>query len=265
MASVKITFIGHASFRFESDKGSVTYFDAWLDDNPTAKMKLSQVKEADIVIASHGHSDHIGDSYEICKRTKAKFVGNYELCSVAEAVHGLKMGSRALSMNPGGAVKVKDATITMVQAHHSQSLSPHVIGADLPEGLLFHPDSAVNGFVVAYNNGISIYDTADTCLFSDMQLIGQMYGPQIAIMPVGGQYTMGIREAARAASLIRPDVVIPCHYGPIMNQPADIGALSEAVQFLSPNTKVVEMQPGQTLTYTASTYRVGRQGARRKQ
>ena len=166
------------------------------------------------------------------------------------------MGSRALSMNPGGQVKVKDATITMVQAHHSQSLSPHVIGADLPEGLLFHPDSAVNGFVVAYNNGISIYDTADTCLFSDMQLIGQMYGPQIAIMPVGGQYTMGIREAARAASLIRPDIVIPCHYGPIMNQPADIGALSEAVQFLSPNTKVVEMQPGQTLTYTASSHRV---------
>lgn len=99
MASVKITFIGHASFRFESDKGSVTYFDAWLDDNPTAKMKLSQVKEADIVIASHGHSDHIGDSYEICKRTKAKFVGNYELCSVAETVHGLKMGSRALSID----------------------------------------------------------------------------------------------------------------------------------------------------------------------
>ena len=191
MASVKITFIGHASFRFESDKGSVTYFDAWLDSNPTAKMKLSQVKAADIVIASHGHSDHIGDSYEICKHTKAKFVGNYELCSVAETVHGLKMGSRALSMNPGGAVKVKDATITMVQGHHSQSLSTHVIGAELPAGLLFHPDSAVNGFVVAYNNGISIYDTADTCLFSDMQLIGQMYGPQIAIMPVGGQLHNG--------------------------------------------------------------------------
>ena len=145
MASVKITFIGHASFRFESDKGSVTYFDAWLDDNPTAKMKLSQVRKADIVIATHGHSDHIGDSYEICKRTKAKFVGNYELCSVAEAVHGLKMGSRSLSLNPGGGTKVKDATITMVQAHHSQSLSPHVIGGELPEGLLFHPDSAVNG------------------------------------------------------------------------------------------------------------------------
>jgi L-ascorbate metabolism protein UlaG (beta-lactamase superfamily) len=255
MASVKITFIGHASFRFESEK-SVTYFDPWLDSNPTAKMTLGQVKKADIVIASHGHRDHIGDSYEVCKKTKAKFVGNYELCVIAQEVHKLKMGSRALSMNPGGTVKVKDASITMVQGHHSQSLSTHVTGADLPAGLLFHPDSAVNGFCVAYDNGITIYDTADTCLFSDMQLIGQMYGPQVAIMPVGGQYTMGIREAARAASLIRPDVVIPCHYGPVMGQPADIGELKKAVKFLSPNTEVVELEVGQTLTYTASSHRV---------
>jgi L-ascorbate metabolism protein UlaG (beta-lactamase superfamily) len=256
MASVKISFFGHASFKFESDKGSVTYFDPWLDNNPTAKTKLNQVKKADIVIASHGHDDHIGDSYEICKKTKAKFVGNYELCIVAEEVHGLKMGSGSLPMNPGGTVRVKDAEITMVQGHHSLSLSPNVIGTELPPGLLFHPDGSVTGFVVAYDSGITIYDTADTCLFSDMQLIGQMYGPQVAIMPVGGQFTMGIREAARAASLIRPDVVIPCHYGPIMGQPADIGELRKAVKFLSPNTEVVEMAVGQTLTYTASSHRL---------
>ena len=77
MASVKVTHIGHASFRFDSDKGTTIYFDPWLDDNPMAKMKLSSVKKADIVIATHGHVDHIGDSYEICKRTGAKFVGSY--------------------------------------------------------------------------------------------------------------------------------------------------------------------------------------------
>ena len=75
-------------------------------------------------------------------------------------------------------------------------------------------------------------------------------------MPVGGQYTMGIREAARAASLIRPDVVIPCHYGPVMGQTADIGELKKMVKFLSPNTEVVEMKEGQTLTYTASSQKV---------
>ena len=123
MATVKVTFLGHASFRFESERGTVIYFDAWLDDNPTARMKVGQVRRADIVIATHGHNDHIGDSFEICKRTGAKFVGNYEMCLTAEA-HGLKMGTRALSMNPGGTVKVKDVEITMTQAMRDTSTSP---------------------------------------------------------------------------------------------------------------------------------------------
>ena len=257
MASVKVTFIGHASFRFESERGTVIYFDAWLDSNPAAKMKLSSVRKADIVIATHGHEDHIGDSFEICKQTRAKFVGSYELCLVAET-HGLKMGSRALPMNPGGSVKVKDTTITMTQAHHSISMSAHVINKPQPEGIVFHPDSAVGGFTIAFDSGITIYDSADTCLFSDMQLIGQMYGPQIAILPVGGQFTMGVREGARAASFIRPDIVIPCHYGEVVGQPADLVELSREVRFLSPNTSVVPLKTGQSLTYTASSVKVSR-------
>jgi len=84
-----------------------------------------------------------------------------------------------------------------------------------------------------------------------------MYGPQVAILPVGGKFTMGVREAARAASLIRPDIVIPCHYGDAVGQPADIAALAEAVRFLSPNTDVVKLDPGQSVTYTTSSYTVG--------
>ena len=257
MAKVKVTFLGHASFRFESEKGTTVYFDAWLDGNPMAKAKVSQVRKADIVIATHGHSDHVGDSFAICKRTKAKFVGNYEMCLIAEQ-HGLKMGSRSIPMNPGGTVKVKDVSITMVQAIHSLSMSPELVKGEPAENEYFRPDSAVTGFVLAFDNGITIYDTADTCLFSDMQLIGQMYGPQIAIMPVGGLFTMGIREAARAASLIRPDVVIPCHYGKTMGQPVDIPGLVQGVRFLSPNTDVAVMKPGQMLTYTASSFAVSR-------
>ena len=257
MASLKITHIGHSSFRFESDKGPIIYFDPWLDDNPTATMKLADVKKADIVIATHGHVDHIGDSYEICKRTGAKFVGSYELCLVAET-HGLKLGSRALALNPGGSTKVKGVQLTMTQAHHSMSMSSHVIKGQQPEGQVFHADGAVGGFTIDFGNGITLYDSSDTCLFSDMQLIGQMYGPQVAILPVGGMFTMGVREAARAASFIRPDIVIPCHYGPIVGQPADIDELSREVRFLSPNTKVVELNPSQSVTYTASSYKKGR-------
>ncbi len=257
MAHVKITYIGHASFRFDSQKGTSVFFDAWLDENPLAKLKLAQVKKADIVVASHGHNDHIGDSFALCKKTRAKFVGNYELCLAAQA-NGLALGSRALPLNPGGSIKVKDVQLTMVQAFHSLSMSPRVMPGPLGEGQVFHADGTVGGYVMAFDNGISIYDTSDTCLFSDMQLIGQMYGPQVAILPVGGKFTMGVREAARAASYIRPDIVIPCHYGEVMGQPADIEELKAQVKFLSPNTEVVALKPGQSVTYTASSYRVGK-------
>ena len=253
MAKVKVTFLGHASFKFESEQGTTIYFDAWLDDNPTAKMKVAQVRKADIVIATHGHNDHIGNSFAICRKTKAKFVGNYEMCLIAEQ-HGLKLGTRALPMNPGGTVKVKDVNITMVQAIHSLSMSPELEKGEPPKDEYFRADSAVTGFVLAFDNGITIYDTADTCLFSDMQLIGQMYNPQIVVMPVGGKFTMGVREAARAASFIRPDVVVPCHYGATMGQPVDIGELQQAVRFLSPNTEVAPMKVGQTMTFTKSSF-----------
>ena len=255
MASAKITFLGHASFRFESEKGTVVFFDTWLDENPTARLKVSQVRKADIVIASHGHNDHVGDSFAICKRTRARFVGNYEMCLVAEA-HGLKLGSRAVPLNPGGSTKIKDVTITMTQAHHSLSMSPSLVKGAPADGDYFRPDGAVGGFVLAFDNGVTIYDAADTCLFSDMQLIGQMYGPQIAILPAGGKYTMGVREAARAASLIRPDIVIPCHYGDIMGQPADMAELRKGVEFLAAGTRLAPLKVGQTLTFTASQHKI---------
>ncbi len=255
MASAKITFLGHASFRFESGEGTVIYFDAWLDDNPTARLRVSQVRKADIVIASHGHNDHVGDSFEICRRTQAKFVGCYEMCLVAEA-HGLELGDTAVPLNPGGSTKIKDVTLTMTQAHHSLSMSPSLAKGEPSDDEYFRPDGAVAGFVLSFDDGVTIYDSADTCLFSDMQLIGQMHGPQVAILPVGGMFTMGVREAARAASLIRPDVVIPCHYGETMGQPADIDELRRGVEFLSAGTRVAALEVGQTLHYTASSYRV---------
>ena len=257
MAHVKITYIGHASFCFQSQKGTTIYFDAWLDENPLSQLKLAKVEIADVVVASHGHNDHIGDSFALCKKTRAKFVGNYELCLAAQA-NGLKLGSRALPLNPGGSTKVKDVCFTMVQAFHSLSLSPRVLPTVPGEESVFHADGAVGGYVMSFDNGISIYNTSDTCLFSDMQLIGQMHGPQVAILPVGGKFTMGVREAARATSYIRPDIVIPCHYGEPVGQPADIDELKAQVEFLSPNTKVVDLRPGQSVTYTASSYRIGR-------
>ena len=256
MAHVKVTYIGHASFRMVSEEGTTIYYDPWLDENPVACIKRDDIDRADIVVASHGHNDHVRDAFEICERTNATFVGNYEMCLVAQA-HGLELGKRAFALNPGGSTDLADVRITLVQAfHNSGSLSPNLAWGAPPEGHYFRPDGGACGVVISFRNGITIYNTSDTNVFSDMQLISQMYGPQIAILPVGGRFTMGIREAARAASLIRPDVVIPCHYGETLGQPADINALGDAVKFLSPNTSLAELQPGQTLTYTASSYAV---------
>lgn len=255
MASIRITLLGHASFRFEPDSGEVVLFDPWLDGNPTCSLKVADVARADLVVATHGHNDHIGDSFAICRQTGAAFVGNYELCLTAQK-SGLELGAQALPINPGGTVAAAGVRVTATQAFHSLSMSPNQgLGAD-PEDLYFRPDGAVCGMVLAFANGITVYDTSDTTVFSDMQLIGQMYGPQVAILPVGGKFTMGVREAARAASFIRPDIVIPCHYGEALGQPADIEALSEAVAFLSPNTKVAGLEPGQSVTYTSSSYEV---------
>jgi L-ascorbate metabolism protein UlaG (beta-lactamase superfamily) len=260
MASVKITHIGHASFKLESEQGTTIYFDPWLASNstwanPTTDLTLADIDKADIVIATHGHIDHVGDSYEICKKTGALFVGSFELHLVGEKNCGFVWGETSFPLNPGGTTKIKDCTITMTQAHHSLSMSPGVV-KEQHEAAAFHPDGAVSGYVMAFDNGVTVYDSSDTCLFSDMQLIGQMYTPQVAILPVGGLFTMGIREAARAASYIRPDVVIPCHYGDKTGQPCDINELSKYTTFLAPNTKVVEVPDGKSLTYTASSYAV---------
>lgn len=253
MASIKIDFLGHASFRLESD-GTVIYFDPWLDDNPACALSVDDVTRADIVIATHGHIDHIGDSFAIAKKTGATFVGSYEMCVVAEQVIGYALDDeQALPLNPGGTGRVKNVAITLVQAHHSLSLGY----GGTPEGHYYRPDSTVCGVVMAFDNGITVYDTSDTAVFSDMQLIGQMYGPQIAILPVGGKYGMDIKAGVRAANFIRPDVVIPCHYDTFPNQRADIEQMQALAEFMCPNTRVAKLLPGQSLTYHASRYEVG--------
>ena len=255
MASLKITHIGHASYRFESEAGTVIYLDPWIEGNPSANMALADIDRADAVVVTHGHMDHLGDSIAICKATGAMFLGSYELQLLAEA-NGLTMAANAsMPVGIGGTQRIKDVAITATQTHHSTSMSMPETPTH-PNGIVFHPDGGVSGMILAFDNGITVYYSSDTGVFSDMQLISQMYGPQIAILPTGGVYTMGLREAARAVGFIRPEILIPCHYGEQVGQPCDIDALTAAVAVLAPATDVVTLEANATLTYTTSSYEI---------
>ncbi|MCD6575553.1 MAG: metal-dependent hydrolase [Nanoarchaeota archaeon] len=188
---MKITYLGHASFLIES--GKKILIDPFLSGNPKATAKPSEI-EADIILVTHGHGDHLGDTVEIVKNTGAKVVAIHEIQQFL-----LKQGVNAIGMNIGGSIEIDGIKITMVPAIHSSSFDDKYMG---------HPA----GFVIRFSDGI-VYHAGDTGIFWDMKLIHELYSPDIAILPIGDVYTMGPKEAAKAVELIKPKIVIPMHYG----------------------------------------------------
>ena len=245
MKSVEIDFLGHASFRFTTSDGHITYFDPWLDDNPTCTEALADITRADVVCVSHGHIDHLGNAIELVQKTDAALIASPEVAGYA-ATYGIGYDTDSVPLNIGGSVKLGPVTYTMVRADHSTGLH----GAAYRDGTAYaEPDGSVCGSVMTFDEGPVIYDTADTGVFGDMALISQLYAPDVVIMPVGGKYTMGVKEAAMAASLMRPRAVIPCHYNTFPNQVADIDDLTDRIHQLTPRTQVIALEPGRTGKY----------------
>jgi L-ascorbate metabolism protein UlaG (beta-lactamase superfamily) len=191
---MKITYLGHAGFLVESEVAVVV--DPFLTGNPRAGLKPEQIQKADVVLVTHSHPDHVGDSAAIAKRTGAALVSVPEL-SAADEIEGV-------GMNFGGTVQVRGLPVTMVKAEHSCNVG----------------DAA--GFVWA-QGGRTLYHMGDTSLFSDIKLIGELYRPDIVFVPIGDYYTMGPEHAAKAIAWLAPKVAIPMHFGtfPILAQSAD--------------------------------------------
>jgi len=220
----EILWLGHAGFRIKLG-GKTIFVDPWLEGNPKSPMKPSDITEADIVCVTHDHSDHMGDAVEICRRTGATLVGIHEIGVYAE-----EQGVNAIGMNIGGTVDVDGIKITMVHAFHSCERG------------------APAGFIIS-DGETAIYHAGDTGLFGDMELIGRLYQPRIAMLPIGGHYTMGPREAAEAVRLIKPRVVIPMHYAtfPVLEQSPD--KFVELVRKLAPDVDVVALKPGEAYKF----------------
>lgn len=230
LQGVKLTWLGHATFRIETPGGTTVLVDPWVMGNPLCPESEKNVKKVDTMLCTHGHFDHIGDAVEIAKKHNPKVVGIFELCSWM----GSKGVKQAAPMNKGGTQTVGDIKVTMVHAVHSCGITDG-------DKIVYGGEAC--GYVIEFANGLKIYHAGDTNVFSDMQIIRELYAPEIALLPIGDHFTMGPREAAYACKLLQPKTVIPMHFGTF---PALTGTPAE-LQKLVPQVEVVALTPGKTV------------------
>jgi L-ascorbate metabolism protein UlaG (beta-lactamase superfamily) len=197
MSKLAITWLGHSAFRVRTPGGKEVLFDPWYTGNPSFPEK-ARPRTADLILVSHGHSDHITDAAAMARQTGATVVGIWEVTSWL----GAKGVQHVEPMNKGGTITSKGLRITMTDARHSSSFDDN--------GIVYLGEPA--GFIVTLENGQTIYFAGDTSLFGDMKLIGELYKPDIAFLPIGDRFTMGPDTAATAARWLGVRQVVPMHY-----------------------------------------------------
>lgn len=229
----KITWLGHATFRIESPQGKVVVIDPWVSENPSCPKEKAEFAKIDLMLVTHGHFDHIGDAVALGKKHNPNVVAIYEICAFLEE-KGL---GNVIGMNKGGTVEVAGLGVTMVGADHSSSILDD-------DGKLVYGGEAC-GFVVEFEGGFKVYHAGDTNLFGDMKLIGELYKPDLALLPIGGHYTMGPKEAAVACRLLGVRSVIPMHFGTFPILKGSPQALRKAAKDIR-DLEVIELRPGET-------------------
>jgi L-ascorbate metabolism protein UlaG (beta-lactamase superfamily) len=231
LKGIKLTWLGHATFRIETPAGKTVIIDPWIMGNPACPASEKVVKRVELMLCTHGHGDHIGDAVEIAKKHAPKVVGIPELVGWLEK-KGVK---QTAMMNKGGTQTVGDIKVTMVHADHSCGIQD---GDELVYG------GEACGYVMEFSNGVKIYHAGDTNVFGDMAIIRELYAPDIAMLPIGDHFTMGPREAAYACNLLKAKTVIPMHFATFPVLTGTPGALQKLV----PGVEVVEMKPGVTVS-----------------
>jgi L-ascorbate metabolism protein UlaG (beta-lactamase superfamily) len=215
-----ITWLGHSAVKIKGSR--ILYIDPFLTGNPCASCGPDAITEADIVIVTHDHGDHIGDAFPICKKTGATLISIHEIAVQAEAE-----GIPVEGMNIGGTVESKGVPVHMVQATHSAEKGD-------PTGVVIEMD------------GKTIYHAGDTGLTYDMKLVGEFFHPDLSFLPIGDRYTMGINSAAKAVEFCRTKRVIPIHYNTFPLVSVDPEAFKAKVGELA---EVIILKPGETYSF----------------
>ena len=234
MPGLELTWLGHAAFKFRTPGGKVLLIDPWLD-NPKCPEHAKSLDRVDYILVTHGHFDHLGNTVDLARKHNAHVVGIFELYLYITS-QGIE---NATGMNKGGTLELDGLRVTMVSADHSS-------GFQDGDRVVYCGDPV--GYVVQLENGFKVYHAGDTNVFSDMQLIGRLYQPDLALLPIGGLYTMSPPEASEAIRLLGVKKVIPMHYGtfPVLTgtpdelkqRTADIAGLELHV-----------LEPGQTVMF----------------
>lgn len=233
----QIQFLAHASFQITTPEGHVILIDPWYTNNPVMPADLKIPEKVDLILITHGHRDHLDSKMVDIIRTKSpKVIANpmvrFYLQEQGVPEHVFE------PMNAGGTVSILNLKVTMTNAFHFAHIN-------LPDGKIGYPH-ACNGFIVWMSDDVSVYYSGDTSVFADMELIGEIYEPDIAILPIGDRFTMGPLEAAFAIRLLKVKHVIPCHYGSmptLAGTPEKLAALTEDVDRL----EIHALKPGEIL------------------
>ena len=226
--ATEFTWLGHGSWSIRAGDTNIL-LDPFLDDSPTATVKSDEV-EADYILVSHGHFDHIADVVAIAHRTHATVVANIEICQWLAK----QEVEKTEQMNTGGGIDLPFGRVVMTQALHSSGLPDGSYGGD------------PCGFVLKLPDG-KIYFACDTALFLDMKLIG-MVGLDLAVLPIGDRFTMGPDDAVEATNLLSPKRVVPVHYDTWPPIRQDVNAWAERIR-VHTQAEAVVLSPGMTITF----------------
>jgi L-ascorbate metabolism protein UlaG (beta-lactamase superfamily) len=234
-ARPKFTYLGHSAVRFDLPNGVVGVIDPWLTGNPTAPEGYL-FERLDLVLVSHAHGDHMADVEPLAKQHDAVVIAAFELTQWLEG-RGVK---RTSGMNLGGTQQAFGLDVTMVRADHSSGFLDE-------EGRSVYGGLAC-GYIVRCSDAFTFYHSGDTALYSDMAMIGDLWRPTVAFLPIGDHFTMDPEQAARACRMLHVEKVVPIHWGtfPVLRgKPAD---LEEAIRSHGVATEVVTLKPGESWT-----------------